>query len=111
MPEVSVVIPSKNEEKTISACVEKLKKIFSDHHIDGEIIVADNSADKTPEIAAALGARVVTPDKLTIISRKSTLKQVNILQLLKNVSGVWGRESPPKRNSKFTNYWGGLILN
>jgi len=64
MPEVSVVIPSKNEEKTISVCIEKLKQIFSDSDIDGEIIVADNSTDRTPEIAQALGAIVVTPDKL-----------------------------------------------
>ncbi len=64
MPEVSVVIPSRNEKETIKACIERLKKVFSDYHIDGEIIVADNSTDKTPEIAEALGVKVVTPDKL-----------------------------------------------
>jgi glycosyltransferase involved in cell wall biosynthesis len=31
--------------------------------VDGEIIVADNSSDRTPEIARSLGAKVVTPDK------------------------------------------------
>lgn len=63
MPEVSVVIPSLNEEDTIGICIEKIKKIFKEHNIDGEIIVADNSTDRTPEIARSLGAKVVTPDK------------------------------------------------
>ncbi len=63
MVEVSVVIPSLNEEKTIGICIEKIKKVFKNYNINGEIIVADNSTDKTPEIARALGAKVVTPDK------------------------------------------------
>ena len=63
VPEVSVVIPSMNEEETIGICIEKVKKVFKEHNIDGEIIVADNSTDRTPEIARSLGARVVTPDK------------------------------------------------
>ena len=41
MKEVSVVIPTKNEEKSIGKCIEKIKRIFNDHHIDGEIIVAN----------------------------------------------------------------------
>ena len=61
--EVSVVIPSLNEEKTIGICIEKVKKVFKEHNINGEIIVADNSTDRTPEIARSLGAKVVTPDK------------------------------------------------
>ena len=61
--EVSVIIPSLNEERTIGVCIEKVKKVFDDHNIKGEIIVSDNSTDRTPEIARALGAKVVTPDK------------------------------------------------
>ncbi len=61
--EVSVVIPSLNEEKIIGICIEKVKRVFRDHNIKGEIIVADNSTDMTPEIARSLGAKVVTPDK------------------------------------------------
>ena len=64
MTEVSVVIPTRNEEKSIGICIEKIQKVFNEHHIDGEIIIADNSTDKTPEIAKNLGAKVVTPDKL-----------------------------------------------
>ncbi len=63
MVEVSVVIPTLNEEKSIGICIEKVKKVFEKYNIDGEIIVSDNSTDKTPEIARSLGAKVVTPDK------------------------------------------------
>ncbi|HJH26480.1 MAG TPA: hypothetical protein C5S37_06815 [Methanophagales archaeon] len=61
---VSVVIPTKNEEKSIGICIQKIQKVFNEHHVDGEIIVADNSTDSTPEIAKSLGAKVVVPDKL-----------------------------------------------
>ncbi len=64
MPELSVVIPTKNEEKSIGICIEKVQKVFKEHEIDGEIIVSDSSSDSTPEIAKSLGARVVVPDKL-----------------------------------------------
>ena len=61
--EVSVIIPSLDEEKTIGICIEKVKKVFEEYNINGEIIVSDNSTDRTPEIARSLGAKVVTPDK------------------------------------------------
>jgi glycosyltransferase involved in cell wall biosynthesis len=63
MPEVSVVMPSLNEEGTIERCIEKVKKVFNENHSGGEIIVADNSTDKTAEIAKSLGATVITPEK------------------------------------------------
>ena len=64
MPEISVVIPTKNEEKSIEKCIEKIQEVFNEHHIDGEIIIADNSTDNTPEIAKSLGAKVIAPDEL-----------------------------------------------
>ena len=63
MPEVSVVIPTKNEEKPIGKCIEKIQRVFNELHIDGEIIVADNSTDNTPEIAKGMGAKVIVPDE------------------------------------------------
>jgi len=63
MAEVSVVIPAMNEEETMGLCIQKVKKVFADYNIDGEIIVVENSIDKTPEIAQLLGATVVTPNK------------------------------------------------
>jgi len=63
LPEVSVVMPSLNEEVTIRGCIEQVIKVFNENHINGEIIVADNSTDKTAEIAKSLGAIVITPEK------------------------------------------------
>jgi glycosyltransferase involved in cell wall biosynthesis len=63
MPEISVVIPTKNEEKSIGICIEKIQRVFSEYHVDGEIIIADNSTDNTPEIAKNLGAKVIVPDE------------------------------------------------
>ena len=61
---IGVVIATKNEEKSIGICIEKMQKVFNEHHIDGEIIIADNSTDNTPEIAKSMGAKVIVPDKL-----------------------------------------------
>ena len=62
MTELSVVIPTKNEEKSIGICIEKIQKVLSELQLDGEIIVADNSTDSTSEIARTLGANVIVPD-------------------------------------------------
>jgi len=40
--------------------------VFKDNHIDGETIIADNSTDKTPEIAKSLGAKVIVPDEMNM---------------------------------------------
>ena len=63
MPEVSVVIPSLDEEGTIGRCIEKIKQVFNENHIEGEVIIADNSTDKTAKIAKSLGATVITPER------------------------------------------------
>ena len=60
---ISVVIPTKNEEKSIGICIEKIQKVFNDKHLDGEIIIAGNSTDNTAEIAKSLGAKVIVPDE------------------------------------------------
>ena len=59
-PEVSIVMPCLNEADTLAVCIDKAMKAFRDSNIEGEVIVADNgSVDRSPEIATALGARVV----------------------------------------------------
>ena len=63
MTKISVVIPTKNEEKSIGICIEKIQKVFNEHHIDGEIIIADNSTDNTAEIAKGMGAKVIALDE------------------------------------------------
>jgi glycosyltransferase involved in cell wall biosynthesis len=62
-PKVSVVIPSLNEEKTIGRVIQKAKETLEAMGLTYEIIAADNSTDKTPEIARSMGATVVTPDR------------------------------------------------
>lgn len=52
-------MPSMNEESTIKICIEKAKSFFESKGLDGEIIVVDNSTDKTAEIAKSLGAIVI----------------------------------------------------
>ena len=60
---VSVILPALNEELTIAECIRKIKAVFSENAIEGEIIVADSSTDKTADIARSLGVTVVYPEK------------------------------------------------
>lgn len=58
--ELSVVMPCLNEADTLAACIEAAQQTFTEHGINGEIVVADNgSTDASREIARQLGARVV----------------------------------------------------
>jgi len=60
MPEVSVVMPCLNEEKTVGVCIKKCLKVFKENNIDGEVIVVDNgSVDNSPRVARETGAKVV----------------------------------------------------
>jgi glycosyltransferase involved in cell wall biosynthesis len=58
---VSVVIPCLNEEENIEHCVTVALDVLRDTGIAGEVVVADNaSEDRSAELAAAAGARVVS---------------------------------------------------
>ncbi len=61
--DVSVILPALDEERTIGECIAKIQKVFYDNSINGEIIVADSSTDRTKEIAVSLGAKVFPADK------------------------------------------------
>jgi len=62
-PEISIVIPALNEERTIAHCVGKAQKAVAALGGSGEVLVADNgSTDRTREVAEGLGARVVAVD-------------------------------------------------
>jgi glycosyltransferase involved in cell wall biosynthesis len=59
-PEVSVVIPCLNEERTIGTCVRKCLEAFRHDAISGEVVVIDNgSTDGTSNAAGVESARVV----------------------------------------------------
>lgn len=63
-PELSVVMPCLNEEKTIGICIQKAKEAIHNMGIKGEIVIADNgSTDRSVEIAKSFGARVVHEDR------------------------------------------------
>jgi glycosyltransferase involved in cell wall biosynthesis len=58
--DVSVVIPCLNEEASIDACVREATAALHDAGVTGEVVVVDNgSTDRSPEIAASAGARVI----------------------------------------------------
>lgn len=62
--ELSVVLPCRNEEDSIAACITDIQKVFKDANINGEIIVSDSSSDASPDISRKLGAQVVKHDKV-----------------------------------------------
>lgn len=55
-PFVTIVIPTKNCEKTIKGLMKSIRKLNYDKY---EVIIVDSSSDKTPEIAKSFGARVI----------------------------------------------------
>jgi hypothetical protein len=59
-PEVSVVIPCLNEERTLGTCIDQALSAFEAAGIAGEVVVADNgSSDSSVAVAQQHGARVV----------------------------------------------------
>lgn len=58
MAKVSVVIPTRNEEASIGAVIDEVRAAVGGHEV--EILTVDtNSKDRTTEIAASRGARVL----------------------------------------------------
>jgi glycosyltransferase involved in cell wall biosynthesis len=58
--EVTILMPCLNEEATVERCVRKASNWMASRDLRGEIIVADNgSTDRSRELAAAAGARLV----------------------------------------------------
>ena len=53
-------MPCLNEAETLEACIRKAQRFLGEHHIDGEVVIADNgSTDGSQGIGERLGARVV----------------------------------------------------
>jgi glycosyltransferase involved in cell wall biosynthesis len=57
--QVTVLIPTKNEELTISKFIDWVHEGFRISGVNGEIVLADSSIDLTAEIAKSKGARVI----------------------------------------------------
>lgn len=57
---ISIVMPCLNEEQTVETCVRKALAWLDRSSYEGEVVVVDNgSTDRSAELAAAAGARVV----------------------------------------------------
>ena len=57
MPAITVAMITRNEEAAVAKVIGDIQKALAG--LDAEILVVDSSTDKTPEIAAGAGARVV----------------------------------------------------
>ncbi len=58
-PELSIVIPALNEEKTVGDFVDWCMEGLASAGVSGEVLIVDSSSDRTTEIALAHGARVL----------------------------------------------------
>ncbi|MFQ5646726.1 MAG: glycosyltransferase family 2 protein [bacterium] len=62
-PEISVILPCRNEEEALGGCISAIKDVLKKHRITGEIIVSDSSTDRSPDIARELGVILVKHDR------------------------------------------------
>ncbi|HEV2373245.1 MAG TPA: glycosyltransferase family 2 protein [Streptosporangiaceae bacterium] len=62
-PEVTILIPAVNEERTIVEFVQWCHDGLREAGAAGEILIVDSSTDRTPELALAGGARVLKTPK------------------------------------------------
>jgi hypothetical protein len=58
-PELSIIIPTLNDEATIGDVVESCKAGFAEAGVAGEVLIVDRSADQTADVALSHGARVL----------------------------------------------------
>ena len=64
MPEISLIIPTRNEAETICECIRKAQLAFAKSGLEGEVIVSDSSSDQTPKYCRILRAKNCPPEKL-----------------------------------------------
>lgn len=62
-PELSVVLPCRDEEEALGSCLQKIKDVFDANNIRGEIIVSDSSVDNSPQIARGFNVTLVKHDR------------------------------------------------
>jgi len=63
-PEISLIFPCRNEEKTVGLCIEKARIVLDKYGRDYEIIVVDNaSEDDSALVAVRYGAKLVIWEK------------------------------------------------
>jgi len=50
-PEISIILPCRNEEQAIEFCLKQIKEVIKKNKLNAEIIVSDYSTDNSPIIA------------------------------------------------------------
>jgi glycosyltransferase involved in cell wall biosynthesis len=61
---LSIILPCRNEEKTLAICITKIRKAMSKlREKDYEIIVSDSSTDSSPKIAKKMGVKLLKHNK------------------------------------------------
>lgn len=50
-PNISIVLPCRNEQEALPFCLQQIKRVISSHHLSAEVIVSDSSTDNSPKIA------------------------------------------------------------
>src|SRR5438045_2559079 len=59
-PELTILMPCRNEARTLTGCIAKAQRFLEQYGISGEVLVADNgSTDGSIELATGLNARVL----------------------------------------------------
>jgi glycosyltransferase involved in cell wall biosynthesis len=62
-PEVSIVVPCLNEEVTVGEFIDWCFEGLAKAGVAGEVLIVDSSTDRSPEIATAHGAKVISVPK------------------------------------------------
>lgn len=60
---VSIILPCRNEEKSIGLVLSQIKAVVKENHLDAQIIVSDSSCDSSFKIAKSFGVDIVKHDK------------------------------------------------
>ncbi len=60
---ISIVLPCRNEEISLPRCLTEAKRVIAQNNLPAEIIVADSSTDRSPQIALDAGVVLVKHDK------------------------------------------------
>lgn len=85
---LAFVIPAYNEEALIGKCVESVLAEVKRSGRDCEVVVVNNnSTDRTAQIAAAAGARVVDEKQKGIVSARDGGFQATTAELVANIDG------------------------
>lgn len=62
-PEINIILPCRNEEQGLALCLDQIKRTVEQNNLSAEIIVADSSTDKSPDIAKQANVILIQHNK------------------------------------------------